>query len=97
MAQSTDVDEMGDDTLQFDRKLENAHAVMVDELAVVHSHSPHPLVSCLVNTDAHCFVGKYFGIVHFKIINLLHFSFLLDCDEGISWMCILIYKCVPKN
>ncbi len=35
MAQSADVDEMGDDTMQFDHKLKNVHAVMVDELAVV--------------------------------------------------------------
>ncbi len=35
MAQSTDVDEMGYDTTQFDYGLENAHAVMVYELEIV--------------------------------------------------------------
>ncbi len=35
VAQSADVAEMGDDTMQFDHRLENADTVMVDELAVV--------------------------------------------------------------
>ncbi len=35
VAQSADVDEMGDNTMQFDYRLQNAHTMMVDELTVV--------------------------------------------------------------